>query len=309
MEQKLLHKMFGGQATDKEPTVIRQWVSESAENRKLFYKERTLFDALQLNDLQTIKKQARKRSVSLWKWTGSVAAAIMALFLLYNVPVLLNKNTRQEIALNTIKVPAGQRVELTLADGTHIWLNARSEFSYPASFNGDRREVHLKGEAFFDVAKNKNKKFIVNTGRCEVEVLGTQFNVEAYSENEFTTSLIRGSVKVTDKSQPNESVVLEPNNAVRLSNGKLTVTPITDFNPYTWKEGLITFKDIKFKDLMKELEKNYGIRIIIDNHKLDNYACSGKFRISDGIEEVLRALQQDAHFTFERENKNEIRIQ
>lgn len=309
MEQKLLHKMFGGQATDKELTVIRQWVSESAENRKLFYKERTLFDALQLNDLQTTKKQTRKPSVSFWKWTGGVAAAIMALFLLYNVPVLLNKNTRQEIALNTIKVPAGQRVELTLADGTHIWLNARSEFSYPASFNGDRREVHLKGEAFFDVAKNKNKKFIVNTGRCEVEVLGTQFNVEAYSENEFTTSLIRGSVKVTDKSQPNESVVLEPNNAVRLSNGKLTVTPITDFNPYTWKEGLITFKDIKFKDLMKELEKNYGIRIIIDNHKLDNYACSGKFRISDGIEEVLRALQQDAHFTFERENKNEIRIQ
>lgn len=309
MEQKLLHKMFGGQATDKELTVIRQWVSESAENRKLFYKERTLFDALQLNDLQTTKKQTRKPSVSFWKWTGGVAAAIMALFLLYNVPVLLNKNTRQEIALNTIKVPAGQRVELTLADGTHIWLNARSEFSYPASFNGDRREVHLKGEAFFDVAKNKNKKFIVNTGRCEVEVLGTQFNVEAYSENEFTTSLIRGSVKVTDKSQPNESVVLEPNNAVRLSNGKLTVTPITDFNPYTWKEGLITFKDIKFKDLMKKLEKNYGIRIIIDNHKLDNYACSGKFRISDGIEEVLRALQQDAHFTFERENKNEIRIQ
>lgn len=309
MEQKLLHKMFGGQATEKELTVIRQWVSESAENRKTFHKERALFDALQLNDLQITKKQTRKPSVSLWKWTGSVAAAIIALFLLYNVPVLLNKNARQEIALNTIKVPAGQRVELTLADGTHIWLNARSEFSYPASFNGDRREVHLKGEAFFEVAKNKNKKFIVNTGRCEVEVLGTQFNVEAYNENDFTTSLIRGSVKVTDKSQPNESVVLEPNNAVRLSNGKLTVTPITDFNPYTWKEGLITFKDIKFKDLMKKLEKNYGIRIIIDNHKLDDYACSGKFRISDGIEEVLRALQQDAHFTFERENKNEIRIQ
>lgn len=301
--------MFCGRATDEELTVIRQWVSESAENKEAFYKERALFDALQLSDLQTAKSHIRKPSVHLWKWAGSVAAAIIALFLLYNVPVLLEKNTRQEIALNTIKVPAGQRVELTLADGTHIWLNARSELSYPASFNGDRREVHLKGEGFFEVAKNKNKKFVVNTGRCEVEVLGTQFNVEAYSENEFTTSLIRGSVKVTDKSQPNESVVLEPNNTVRLNNGKLTVTPITDFNPYTWKEGLITFKDIKFKDLMKKLEKNYGIRIIIENHKLDDYACSGKFRISDGIEEVLRALQQDAHFTFEWENKNEIRIQ
>ena len=176
----------------------------------------------------------------------------------------------------------------------------RSEFSYPASFNENTREVRLKGEAFFDVAKDRNKKFIVNTSRCEVEVLGTQFNVEAYNENEFSTALIQGSVKVTDKSQPDESVVLEPNNTVSLNNGKLTVTPITDFNPYSWKEGLITFKDINFKDLMKELEKNFGIRIIIDNHTLDNYACSGKFRISDGIEQVLRALQQDAHFKIGR---------
>ena len=142
-----------------------------------------------------------------------------------------------------------------------------------------------------------------------MEVLGTQFNVEAYNENEFSTALIQGSVKVTDKSQPDESVVLEPNNTVSLNTGKLTVTPITDFNPYSRKEGLITFKDINFKDLMKELEKNFGIRIIIDNHTLDNYACSGKFRISDGIEQVLRALQQDAHFTFERESGTEIRIQ
>lgn len=300
--------MFSGEATDKELTQIRQWVNTDNANKKAFYHERALFDALQLNAFQK-GNHIRKPSVSLWKWVGSVAAAVITLFLLYNIPVFMKKDVQQEIALNTIKVPAGQRVEVTLADGTHIWLNARSEFSYPVSFNGDKREVYLKGEAFFEVAKNKDRKFIVNTGRCEVEVLGTQFNVEAYDENEFSTALIRGSVKVTDKSQPNESVVLEPNNAVSLYNGKLTVTPITDFNPYSWKEGLITFKDINFKDLMKKLEKNFGIRIIVDNHTLDNYACSGKFRTSDGIEQVLRALQQDAHFTFERESGTEIRIQ
>ncbi len=300
MEQKLLHKMFNGEATDNELTQIRQWVNADKMNRETFYHERALFDALQLNAFQK-GNHVRKQSVPLWKWIGSAAAAVIALFLLYNIPVFTTKSIQPEIALNTIKVPAGQRVEVTLSDGTHIWLNARSEFSYPASFNGNTREVRLKGEAFFDVAKDRNKKFIVNTGRCEVEVLGTQFNVEAYNENEFSTALIQGSVKVTDKSQPDESVVLEPNNTVSLNNGKLTVTPITDFNPYSWKEGLITFKDINFKDLMKELEKNFGIRIIIDNHTLDNYACSGKFRISDGIEQVLRALQQDAHFTFERE--------
>lgn len=299
--------MFSGQATDGELTQIRQWVNESAQNRETFYHERALFDALQLNNFQAAIR-TKKRTVSLWKWAGGIAAATIALFLLYNVPVYLQKNIQQEVALNTIKVPPGQRVEVTLADGTHIWLNARSEFSYPASFNGDKREVRLKGEAFFDVAKSKDKKFIVNTGRCEVEVLGTQFNVESYNENEFSTALLRGSVKVTDKSQPDESVVLEPNNAVSLQNGKLKVTPITDLNPYSWKEGLITFKDIRFRDLMKKLEKNYGVRIIIESHNLDDYACSGKFRISDGIEEVLRALQQDARFTFKRESSTEIRI-
>lgn len=308
MEQKLLHKMFGGTATDKEIAEIRRWVNESRMNREAFYQERALFDAIQLNTRIRESRDPQTKSLPFWKWAGGIAAAAIAFILLYNLPGFTHKNILPETALNTIKVPAGQRVELTLADGTHIWLNARSEFSYPVSFNADRREVHLKGEAFFDVAKDKNKKFIVNAGRCEVEVLGTQFNVEAYSDDEFSTSLIRGSVKVTDKSQANESVVLEPNSSVSFSNGRLTVTPITDFNPYSWKEGLITFKDIHFKELMKKLEKNYGIRIVIENHNLDNYACSGKFRTSDGIEEVLQALQQDAHFTFEREGGMEIRI-
>ena len=237
MEQKLLYKMFNGEATNSEVTQIRQWVNADKANRETFYHERALFDALQLNAFQK-ENHVRKQSMPLWKWIGSAAAAVIALFLLYNIPVFTTKNIQPEIALNTIKVPAGQRVEITLSDGTHIWLNARS-----------------------------------------------------------------------DKSQPDESVVLEPNNTVSLNNGKLTVTPITDFNPYSWKDGLITFKDINFKDLMKKLEKNFGIRIIVDNHTLDNYACSGKFRTSDGIEQVLRALQQDAHFTFERESGTEIRIQ
>lgn len=308
MEQKLLHKMFTGQATEDELTHIRRWVNESEDNKKAFYHERVLFDALQINDLRT-ETRVRKHSVSLRKWAGSVAAAVITLLLLYNVSVFFKNDLSQEVAFNVIKVPAGQRVEVTLSDGTHLWLNARSEFSYPVSFNGDKREVHLKGEAFFDVARDESKKFIVNTGRCEVEVLGTQFNVDAYDEDDFSTALLRGSVRVTDRSQTNESVVLEPNNSVRLDHGKLTVTPITDLSPYSWKDGVITFKDIEFDLLMKKLEKNYGIRIIISNPELDNYACSGKFRISDGIEEVLRALQQDAHFTFEWKGVEEIRIQ
>ena len=306
MDQKLLYKMFEGQATDADLTEIRKWAGENPENKKMLLHERALYDALQLSGQKT-KSAIHVTNLPAWKW-GSIAAAAIAVLFVLSIFFEFRKEIKPEIAMNTITVPAGQRVEVKLADGTHIWLNALSELSYPVSFNGEKREIHLKGEAFFDVAKDKSKKFIVHTERCEVEVLGTQFNVEAYNEDEFSTALLRGSVKVTDKSQPDESVVLEPNSTVRLANGRLTVTPITDFNPYSWKDGLITFKNISFKALMKKLEKNQGIHIIIENRSLDNYACSGKFRISDGIEEVLKVLQQDAHFTFERENGNVIRI-
>lgn len=307
MDKQLLYKMFRGEATEKELAHIRRWVDRSEENKQMFFRERTLFDAIQLNNYSTRLASRRQRTL-VWRWVGSIAAALLILFLFHSMS-LIQKEDNTEMALNTITVPAGQRIELTLADGTHIWLNSLSEISYPASFNQGNREVYLQGEAFFEVAKDEKKKFIVHTRQCEIEVLGTQFNVEAYAPGEFSAALLRGSVKVTNKSFPGESVVLKPHNVARFDGGKLRVTPLTDLTSYSWKEGLITFKDIGFKDLMKKLEKNYGLRIVVATRRLDGYACSGKFRISDGIDEVLRALQQDARFTFERVNKNEIRIQ
>lgn len=123
MEQKLLHKMFNGEATDNELTQIRQWVNADKMNRETFYHERALFDALQLNAFQK-GNHVRKQSIPLWKWIGSAAAAVIALFLLYNIPVFTTKNIQPEIALNTIKVPAGQRVEVTLSDGIEQVLRA-----------------------------------------------------------------------------------------------------------------------------------------------------------------------------------------
>ncbi len=307
MEQELLYKMFKGEATDGELAQIRSWVNAGKANKEALFRERALFDAIQLNASRAAYR-ADSRSLTLWRRIGSVAAAIAGLLLTYNISLIVGGRGGEEMAFNTIKVPAGQQVEVTLSDGTHVWLNARSELSYPVSFGGDAREVRLRGEAFFDVAKHTDKRFVVSTGRCDVEVLGTEFDVEAYSENEFSTALIRGSVKVTDKARPDHPVVLKPNNKVTLRGGKLTVAPITDLSQYSWREGLITFKDIKFRDLMVKLEKCFDVRIIIEGSRLDDYVCSGKFRISDGVEQMLRALQQDAHFAFERGDDTEIRI-
>jgi len=306
MNKKVLYKMFEGRATDQDITQIRKWVNEDDHNRIILFNERKIFDAIQFSD--STKDILHPQKISFRTIIGSVAAAIITLFILYSISYLKKENITPSIAYNTVAVPAGQRVEIQLTDGTHVWLNALSKMSYPLSFNGKKREIFLEGEALFDVAKEKNKKFIVHAGHCDIEVLGTLFNVDAYKNNSFSTALMRGSVKVTDNRHPDKYVLLKPNNLVNLTNDELVVSPITDFNPYSWKDGLIAFKNISFRDLMKKIEKNYGLTIVIENSKLDHYECSGKFRISDGIEEILKALQQDAHFTYERENGNEIHI-
>ena len=290
MEQKLLHKMFNGEATDNELTQIRQWVNADKMNRETFYHERALFDALQLNAFQK-GNHVRKQSVPLWKWIGSAAAAVIALFLLYNIPVFTTKNIQPEIALNTIKVPAGQRVEVTLSDGTHIWLNARSEFSYPASFNGNTREVRLKGEAFFDVAKDRNKKFIVNTGRCEVEVLGTQFNVEAYDDRESVkTTLVEGSV---DVQAGGEKVRLIPHEQLQYhkNTAEMEVREVNVREIIAWKNGWFVFDNTTLGEIVKTLQRWYNIEVEFIRPELEHLRFTGDLSRYDSFDAVIRMFE------------------
>lgn len=211
------------------------------------------------------------------------------------------------IALQTITVPAGQRINITLADGTNVWLNARTTIQYPITFNEKERLVKLDGEAYFDVTKDKSKPFIVQTDNYNVEVLGTQFDVNAYSETgEFETTLMSGSVKVASVSDSTQKITLKPNNKVFLQDGKLHVTAVDDYNPYRWKEGLICFKNETFTSIMKDFEKYYGLTIQVKNKNVFKYVYTGKFRQTDGIDYALRVLQKDIKFTYQRDDENQI---
>jgi len=210
-------------------------------------------------------------------------------------------------AMHNISVPAGQSVNLTLADGTNIWLNARTTLKYPSVFTGGKREVILDGEGYFDVAYNSDKPFTVQTGEYEIVALGTQFNVEAYSkEKEFMGSLFTGSIKITSKTDTMQTIVLQPNMLAQLHEGRLIADTITDFNHYRWREGLICFKDMPFIDLMSKFEKCYGVKIIVQNANIKKYTPTGKFRHSDGIDYALRVLQRDFKFRFERDDEKQV---
>lgn len=194
-----------------------------------------------------------------------------------------------------------------MPDGTNVWLNARTTIQYPITFNANERLVKLDGEAYFDVARNEKKPFIVQTDKYNVEVLGTQFDVESYSDTEnFETALMEGSVRISSLTDTNESLTLTPNNKAYLHEGKLRVMSVDDYSPYRWREGLICFKNETFASIMKEFEKYYGINIHITNKQVQKYLYTGKFRQTDGVDYALRVLQKDIRFSYQRDDDKNI---
>ena len=310
MNKDILYKFFEGNASFEEEAAVKQWMEESAENRLAFLKERKLFDAMLLLGNEEIIKNGKKRfSINLSSLRTELIkiAAVVAITLGGSYFYYQSSLEKELMAMQTITVPAGQRINITLVDGTNVWLNARTSLSYPVKFGKNNRQVVLDGEAYFDVTKDKSKPFIVQTDNYNVEVLGTQFDVNAYSETgEFETTLMSGSVKVASASDSTQKITLKPNNKVFLQDGKLHVTAVDDYNPYRWKEGLICFKNETFTSIMKDFEKYYGLTIQVKNKNVFKYVYTGKFRQTDGIDFALRVLQKDIKFTYQRDDENQI---
>ena len=255
---------------------------------------------------RTEKPDERQRRI-IPEWLKIAVVAVIALTASWIVFHTKTDTKEPEIAMHTITVPAGQTVNLMLADGTNIWLNARSTMKYPGIFTGNRREVILEGEGFFDVAHNPDKPFVVHADKYDILALGTQFDVESYpSDNVFSTSLLDGSVKVTSIDDSTQTIVLHPNTMMRLYGGKLVTENIADYNHFRWREGLICFEDMPFIDLLTKFERCYGIKIIVQNSRVKDYTPTGKFRQSDGIDYALRVLQRYFRFRFERDEENHV---
>ena len=308
MNKETLYKFFEGNASFEEEVAVKQWMEESTENRQSFLKERKLFDAMLLLGNEKVIKAGKKRySINLSSLRTELIkiAAVIAITLGGSYLYHQYSFEKELMATNTISVPAGQRINMTLTDGTNVWLNARTSLTYPVKFSKKNRQVILDGEAYFEVAKDKTKPFIVQTNKYNVEVLGTKFDVNAYSETgEFETTLMSGSVRVASTSDPAQKLTLKPNNKVYLQDGELHVSVVDDFNPYRWKEGLICFKNESFTSIMKDFEKYYGLTIQVRNKEVLKYVYTGKFRQTDGIDYALRVLQKDIKFTYERDDDN-----
>lgn len=302
MEQDLLHRFFEGKVTSEEKKDIKQWIAESDEHRDQLFKERMIFDAMIVSGkIPNSQSEPVKRKPLLRVFVElSKIAAVVVVMLIAGIYFYTQKMNEINLATNTIIVPVGQRANIQLPDGTNVWLNARTQMTYPAYFTGAKREIELNGEAYFEVSHDAEKPFVVHTKSFEIKVLGTKFNVKAYNDAEdFTTALMEGSVEVTNTMNKNNTIRLLPDQKVDYREGRLFRSSIEDYDIYRWREGLMCFKDIQFIDLIRQFENSYGVCIIIENEKAKEKVFSGKLRISDGIDNALRILQKDGGYIFE----------
>lgn len=318
---KRVQKYFYGELSLAERMSFLREVDSDEELKKQFAEYQNLYALMnlstQLEDRATGKSKynlfvRNKQNTTLNKrwihWLGYAAAIIAVAVssgLLTRWYILQVHSDIVASEMNTLYTPAGQRARLVLQDGTEVWLNAKSKLVYPAHFAGKERRVRVEGEAFFNVAKDSVKPFIVSAENVDMKVLGTQFNVYCYPDAEYIkTSLLEGCIHVFFQDRENEGVLLKPNQQVTVSEGKMEVRPIELEEYFLWRNGVYAFKNEPLIDILKKLELYYDVKIVVEDPSMFRETYTGKFRQRDSLDDVFRVLQQIRHFKVRKDPAN-----
>tara|TARA_R110002049_G_scaffold309206_1_gene518577 strand:- start:52024 stop:53175 length:1152 start_codon:yes stop_codon:yes gene_type:complete len=215
-----------------------------------------------------------------------------------NQLIYANEAVKETLVYNTLTVPYGKRFEVQLSDGTVVNLNAGTSLKFPIKFiEGKNREVFLNGEAYFNVAKDANHPFIVNTNEVDVRVLGTQFNVSSYDEDiDVNTVLVEGSVNVYNKEatySEETATMLTPGfkAAWDKSKNQIEVAKADIEMSLAWIDGRIILKHMPFNKIIKKLERHYNVKIINHNESLGKDFVTATFDI-ETIEDVFKVIHE-----------------
>lgn len=210
----------------------------------------------------------------------------------------------QPASLHTISTLAETQVIL-LPDGSSVTLNHYSSLSYPTRFKSANREVQLNGEAYFEVSKDKEHPFIVQTENIDVQVLGTHFNIDAYRNNpEVKTTLLTGSVAVSNKGN-SQRMILKPNEMAIYNKveKKLTREVLENTNDkIAWRHGEFIFDHLPLAEIVRELSNSFGTTVHIADTTLLNYHISARFRNGEDLETILSVLHQAGYFNYSQKN-------
>ena len=207
---------------------------------------------------------------------------------------------------NQVVVPMGKRIQLLLSDGTKMWVNSGSRVVYPIIFDKKKREIFVQGEVYLDVIEDKNRSFVVKTDQFDVNVLGTAFNISAYSDNsQSSVVLVRGKVNVTDRTKG--VVIMKPNQFTAIKDGKAGIPREVYVEKYIcWKENLMIIQDDRMDEVFAKLKRYYGKEFVFTD-KVAELQVSGKLDLKENLEDILKSISFSVPITYQ-ENANKIII-
>ncbi|MDP4201168.1 MAG: FecR domain-containing protein [Bacteroidota bacterium] len=314
---ELFERYVFGKASDQEIARLSNWIKNNPGLSR--WLERQIEDssseidaALQFRMLRNIHKEVEPDNAPVrssgWKKQWWLAAAVVMLPLLTAIGMYfyMSDKTIPEKAPYTIAVEQGQKANIVLPDGSKVWLNSKSKLTCTPGFNDKDRELNLTGEAYFEVAHNKNKPFRVKCNDISVEALGTAFVVRAYGEDKTVSSvLINGKVKVGTLGG---QVVLSPNERVEYDKETRTnkVKHVTNAPDFTgWRNNELRFEHETLKEIAKSIERTYNIKIVFGSNGIENQYFTGTIN-NGSLESVLNTLALTSSLKFRIENQQVI---
>ncbi len=362
MSENLIIKYLTGELSEKESEKLLNWVSKDEHNKKYFSEIKNAWASAGLNDnanIDNVKKEVelfnyRKvlqngpkkqtyriktsshEKTSIWNLALKIAAIII---LIYSLGITSYTFLIPEPSqYNEVITRNGEKSQLTLADGSKIWVNSNTKLRYPASMNQKQVDIFLEGEAFFDVYKMPGRNLTVHTSDLMINVLGTAFNVKSYSDDGITeTTLVRGKITIDgQRKKLKEKLVLSPNQqATYISSNKtmqvreldsgdeaskntkkgnevgaerlqkqqprsqMVFSEKVETEVYTsWKDGKMIFRGERFEDLASRMERWYDVKIQINGSALKESRYTGTFE-KESIEQALKALSLSLPFNYE----------
>lgn len=295
--EELLPRYCEGNVSEEEKKMVGAWIHQSEDHYKIAQQMQLIYlaaDTISIMDLVNTNNALDKVGTRirnsqlkvLFMWGQRVAAILfIPLLIAYLLQVFIPE--RQDIRMLEVRTNPGMMTSFTLPDGTKVDLNSESSLIYPEKFEGDLRSVRLEGEAFFEVVKNPEKRFVVTTPHnARVEVLGTSFNMEAFEwDSIVSTTLISGKVAFITKSgqmdmKPGEKLVYN------IQTNRPSIYHTNGESEISWKDGMIIFKKTPFKEAIRMLTKRYNVDFVVSNNKYVNDLFTGSFT-DHRLEQIL----------------------
>lgn len=310
----LIIRVLDRRQTDEELQSFLDWYHASEENKQLFFQLKDIYERRKgglYPDEQAISaswdrlchKMKRKHSrTAIW----AMAAAVFLALIVSGVLFLTGREEVRWVEVQT--APRSEPYPVLLSDGSTVLLNASSRLKYPEKFKGESREVYLDGEAFFTVASDKRRAFIVHTDQQDVRVLGTQFNVQGYSSDPHTiTTLITGKVKLLTYNRSdhlNEEIEMLPNQQLFFDKQRndASLSRIDPTETVTWMSGVYSFRDAPLEEITRRLGKVIGVAFNVPDELAREEKYTGKFFSNQSSEEIAAVLNFKGQFRTELRN-------